>query len=71
VSWFCSISYIIVSSSPVCCLIVTFLILSFPDVDAYSTHVNFYGIPFTIINSLYNYYHLLNVLYMVSFAEIL
>ena len=29
VSWFCSISFIIVSSSPICCLIVTFLILSF------------------------------------------
>jgi hypothetical protein len=24
VSWFCSISFIIVSSSPVCCLVVTF-----------------------------------------------
>ena len=29
VSWFCSVSFIIVSSSPICCLIVTFLILSF------------------------------------------
>ena len=29
VSWLCSISFIIVSSSPICCLIVTFLILSF------------------------------------------
>ena len=29
VSWFWSISFIIVSSSPICCLIVTFLILSF------------------------------------------
>ena len=29
VSWFCSISFIIVSSSPICCLIVTFLILIF------------------------------------------
>jgi hypothetical protein len=29
VRWFCSISFIIVSSSPICCLIVTFLILSF------------------------------------------
>ena len=29
VSWFCSISFIIVSSSPICCLIVTFLILYF------------------------------------------
>jgi hypothetical protein len=28
VSWFCSLSFIIVSSSPICCLIVTFLILS-------------------------------------------
>ena len=32
VSWFCSISFIIVSSNPVCCLIVTFLILSFLDI---------------------------------------
>ena len=29
VSWFCSISFIIASSSPIYCLIVTFLILSF------------------------------------------
>jgi hypothetical protein len=29
VSWFCSISFLIVFSSPICCLIVTFLILSF------------------------------------------
>ena len=29
ISWFCSISFIIVSSNPICCLIVTFLILSF------------------------------------------
>jgi len=29
VSWFCSISFIIVSSKPICCFIVTFLILSF------------------------------------------
>jgi len=32
VSWFRSISFIIVSSSPICCLIVTFLILSFLDI---------------------------------------
>jgi hypothetical protein len=32
VSWFCSISYIPVSSSPICCLIITFLILSFLDI---------------------------------------
>ena len=32
VSWFCSISFIIVSSSPICCLIATFLILSFLDI---------------------------------------
>jgi hypothetical protein len=32
VSWFCSVSFTIVSSSPVCCLIVTFLILSFLDI---------------------------------------
>jgi hypothetical protein len=32
VSWFYSISFIIVSSSPICCLIVTFLILSFLDI---------------------------------------
>ena len=31
VSWFYSISFIIVSSSPICCLIVTFLILSILD----------------------------------------
>ena len=31
-SWFCSISFIIVSSNPICCLIVTFLILSFLDI---------------------------------------
>ena len=32
ISWFCSISFIIVFSSPICCLIVTFLILSFLDI---------------------------------------
>ena len=32
VSWFCSISFTIVSASPICCLIVTFLILSFLDI---------------------------------------
>jgi len=32
VSWFCSISFIIVSSSPIRCLIVTFLILVFLDI---------------------------------------
>ena len=31
-SWFCSISFIIGSSNPICCLIVTFLILSFLDI---------------------------------------
>jgi hypothetical protein len=31
-SWLCSISFINVSSSPICCLIVTFLILSFLDI---------------------------------------
>ena len=31
-SWFFSISFIILSSSPICCLIVTFLILSFLDI---------------------------------------
>ena len=29
ISWFCSISFIIGSSNPICCLMVTFLILSF------------------------------------------
>ena len=29
---------------------------------AYSTNVNFYGTPFTVIKGLYNYYLLLNVL---------
>ena len=32
VSWFCSISFIIVSSNPICCIIVTFRILSFLDI---------------------------------------
>ena len=32
VSWFCSVSFIIVSSSPICCLIVTFLILTLLDI---------------------------------------
>ena len=32
VSWFCSIYFIIGSSNTICCLIVTFLILSFPDI---------------------------------------
>jgi hypothetical protein len=32
VSWFCSITFTIVSSSTICCLIVTFLILYFPDI---------------------------------------
>ena len=32
VSWFCSISFIIRSSNPICCLVVTFLILSFLDI---------------------------------------
>ena len=31
VNWFCSIYFIIGSSNPICCLIVTFLILSFLD----------------------------------------
>ena len=32
VSWLCSVSFIIVSPSPICCLIFTFLILSFLDI---------------------------------------
>ena len=32
ISWFCSVSFIIGSSNPICCLIVTFLILSFLDI---------------------------------------
>ena len=32
VSWFCSISFIFGSSNPICCLVVTFLILSFLDI---------------------------------------
>ena len=32
VSWFCSIPFTICSSNPICCLIVTFLILSFLDI---------------------------------------
>ena len=32
VNWFCSVSFIIGSSNPVCCLIDTFLILSFLDI---------------------------------------
>ena len=32
VSWFCSIYFIIVSSSPICCLIVMFLVMSFLDI---------------------------------------
>ena len=32
VSWFCSISFIIASSNPLCCLIVTFLIFSCLDI---------------------------------------
>ena len=32
VSWFCSIYFTIGSSDPICCLIVTFLILSFLDI---------------------------------------
>ena len=32
VSWFCSIFFIIVSSKPICCLILTFPILSFLDI---------------------------------------
>ena len=31
----------------------------------------FYGITFTLINGLYNYYQLLDVLFVVSCAEIL
>ena len=31
-SWFCLVSCIIVSSNPICCLIVIFLILSFLDI---------------------------------------
>jgi hypothetical protein len=33
VSWFCSISFITVFSSPICCLTVTFLILSCLDIQ--------------------------------------
>ena len=36
VSWFCSISFIIGSSNSICCLIVTFIILSFFDIALYS-----------------------------------
>ena len=32
VNWFCSVSFIIGSSNPICCLIVTFLILPFLDI---------------------------------------
>jgi hypothetical protein len=39
VTWFCSISFIIASSSPICCLIVTtFLILSFLDIIVDTVH---------------------------------
>jgi len=38
VSWFCSISFTVVSSSPICCLIVTFLILSFLNILEESMH---------------------------------
>jgi len=38
---------------------------------AYSTKSQFYGIPFTFINCLYNFYHLIDVLSVVSCAEIL
>jgi hypothetical protein len=31
----------------------------------------FYGIPFTFISSLYNYYQLLDILFVVSCVEIL
>ena len=31
-SWYCSVSFIICSSNPICCLMVTFVILSFLDI---------------------------------------
>ena len=42
VGWFCSISFLIGSSNPICCLIVTFLILSFLDIleDLLRTSIN-------------------------------
>ena len=42
VSWFCSISFTIGSSNPICCLIVKFLILSFLDIleDLLSTSIS-------------------------------
>ena len=41
VSWFCSISFIIVSSNPICCPVVTFLILSFLDLHHLNTRAIF------------------------------
>ena len=46
VSWFCSVSFVIVSTNPICCLIVTFLILSFLDILDFPIYIhNHWSIP--------------------------
>ena len=68
VSWFCPISFIIVSSSPICCLIVTFLILPFLDIlydllrasiSVASTRLLLFSISLHV-SEPYNKLHLIN-----------
>ena len=57
VSWFYSISFIIVSSNPICCLIVTFLIFSFLDwnIQIHKIHPHVHKIRKYVV--LYIYMH--------------
>ena len=75
VSWFCSVSFIIVSSSPICCLIVTFLILSFlyiledllrASISVASTRLLLFSVSLHV-SEPYNKLLLINALYMFNF----
>jgi len=79
VSWFCSVSFITVSSSPICCLIVTFLILSFLDIledllrtsiSVASTRLLLFSVSLHV-SAPYNKLLLINALKMFNFLSFL
>ena len=78
VSWFCSISFVIVSSSPICCLIVTFIILSFLDIledlrtsiSVASTRLLLFSVSLHV-SEPYNKLLLITALYMFNFLSFL
>jgi len=79
VSWFCSFSFIIASSSPFCYLIVTFLILSFLDIledllrasiSVASTCLLLFSVSLHV-SAPYNKLILINALYMFNFLSFL